>query len=63
MTALLFDWLELVLRWPAAIVRHAETIRAQAVLSRALPPGNLTGPTEEERQTLARWIAAGAPAE
>jgi uncharacterized membrane protein len=45
----------------------AERIRAQAlpihqqtVLSRAMPPGNLTGLTEEERALLDRWYRAGA---
>ncbi|HEX6141204.1 MAG TPA: urate hydroxylase PuuD, partial [Geminicoccaceae bacterium] len=45
------------------IVAAAGPIHAQAVLSRAMPPGNLTGLTEEERAVLARWVEAGAPAE
>jgi uncharacterized membrane protein len=27
-----------------------------------MPPGNITEITPEERQTLAAWFAAGAPA-
>jgi uncharacterized membrane protein len=33
-------------------------IYQQTVLSRAMPPGNLTAMTEEERQLLARWSRA-----
>ena len=32
----------------------------QAVLSNAMPPGNITEITPEERQVLAGWIADGA---
>ena len=45
----------------------AQRIRAQAlqihqqtVLSRAMPPGNLTGLTEDERALLDRWYRSGA---
>lgn len=37
---------------------NAPRIHAQAVASQAMPPGNLTGLTEEERALLARWTAA-----
>jgi uncharacterized membrane protein len=40
---------------PARVQTEAARIHQQAVLSRAMPPGNLTGITEEERQLLARW--------
>jgi uncharacterized membrane protein len=40
---------------------HANAIEQQAVLTRAMPIGNLTGMTDDERKTLAAWIAAGAP--
>jgi uncharacterized membrane protein len=30
------------------------------VLSKAMPPGNLTGMTEEERALLDRWYRSGA---
>ena len=36
-------------------------IRRVAVDSRAMPLGNATGMTEEERQKLGAWIAAGSP--
>jgi len=37
------------------IRRHAGQIRLQAVLSHAMPPGNVTEITDEERAVLARW--------
>jgi uncharacterized membrane protein len=43
---------------PEAVARHAGTIRAFAVLTRAMPPHNLTEMTEEERHALAAWLAA-----
>jgi uncharacterized membrane protein len=39
---------------------QALQIHRQAVLSRAMPPGNLTGLTEAERALLDRWYRAGA---
>jgi len=39
----------------ARVRAQAARIHQQAVLSRAMPPGNLTGITEEERQLLERW--------
>jgi len=47
---------------PVRIEAQAAAIDAQAVRSRAMPIGNLTGMTDEERNTLGAWIAAGAPA-
>ena len=41
---------------------HAPLISLQAVRSDAMPPGNVTDMTAAERQVLAAWIAAGAPA-
>ena len=38
----------------------AVQIRQQSVLSKAMPPGNLTGMTDEERRLLDRWVASGA---
>ncbi len=52
-----------VLDTPEQIAGRAEAIRAQAVDSTAMPLGNATGMTEEERATLGAWIAAGAPVE
>jgi uncharacterized membrane protein len=45
---------------PAQIVANAAAIRAQAVASRAMPLGNLTGMTDDERARLGAWIDAGA---
>jgi uncharacterized membrane protein len=41
----------------AEIEARAEDIERQAVLTRAMPPGNSTGMTEEERELLAAWIS------
>ncbi len=48
---------------PERIVRHAREIQLQAVLTHAMPPGNITEITPEERQVLAAWVAGGATAE
>jgi len=48
---------------PELIQRHARPIELQAVLTHAMPPGNVTEITAEERQILAAWVAAGAPLE
>jgi uncharacterized membrane protein len=40
----------------ADIVRQARAIELQAVHSRAMPPGNITEITAEERQVLAAWL-------
>jgi len=50
-----------VLDTQALIVANAQKINEQAVVSRVMPIGNLTGMTDAERATLAAWIAAGAP--
>ncbi|MFO1398373.1 MAG: urate hydroxylase PuuD [Burkholderiales bacterium] len=44
----------------AAIVANAQRIGEQSVSTRAMPLGNLTGMTDDERATLGAWIAAGA---
>jgi len=54
---------DVVLDSPENINRHARLIDIQAVRSSAMPPGNITEITAEERQILAAWIAAGAPAQ
>ena len=46
---------------PADIAREAGRIHAQTVASRAMPLGNLSGMTDEERARLGRWVGAGAP--
>ena len=53
---------DIVLDSPEAISRHARLIDINAVRSSAMPPGNITEMTAQERQTLAAWFAAGAPA-
>ena len=47
---------------PDNIRRHARLIAINAVRSNAMPPGNITQMTADERQILAAWLAAGAPA-
>jgi uncharacterized membrane protein len=39
---------------------QAAAIHQQTVLGKAMPPGNLTGMTQEERTLLDRWFRAGA---
>ena len=46
---------------PEMIRKHAREIQRQATLTHAMPPGNITEISPEERQILAAWIAAGAP--
>lgn len=43
------------------IRRQARAIELNAVRSSAMPPGNVTGMTADERAILAAWLAAGAP--
>jgi uncharacterized membrane protein len=42
---------------------HAPLIAIAAVRSNAMPPGNITEMTKDERLVLASWLAAGAPAQ
>ncbi|HLN11198.1 MAG TPA: urate hydroxylase PuuD [Xanthobacteraceae bacterium] len=48
---------------PDHIRRNARLIARNAVWSNAMPPGNITEMTPDERRTLAAWIDAGAPAQ
>ena len=41
--------------------RHAQQVLLQSVKTNAMPIGNLTGMTDEERARLGAWIAAGMP--
>jgi uncharacterized membrane protein len=50
-----------VLDGPDNMTRHARLIEINAVRSNAMPPGNITEITPQERQILAAWLAAGAP--
>jgi uncharacterized membrane protein len=40
------------------IEARADDIGRQAVETRAMPPGNATGMTEDERAQLAAWVAS-----
>ena len=46
---------------PERIYANASKIYEQAVATRAMPIGNLTGMTDDERATVAAWLAGGAP--
>jgi uncharacterized membrane protein len=45
------------------IRRHARLIEVWAVRSHAMPPGNVTEMTADERRLLAAWLSAGAKTE
>ena len=45
---------------PERVRAQALQIHRQTVASRAMPPGNLTGMTDEERSLLDRWYLSGA---
>ena len=47
---------------PERIAANAQKIYEQAVASKAMPIGNLTGMTDDERARLGAWVAAGSPA-
>ena len=46
----------------AEIVANADRAYEQVVVTRAMPLGNVTGITEEERDLIGRWVRSGAPA-
>ncbi len=48
---------------PERIRLQATAIVSQAAMTNAMPPGNVTEITQEERALLAAWLAAGAPGE
>lgn len=50
----------LLLDTPDRIRANAQKILEQAVVTKAMPLGNLTGMTDAERATLGAWIVAGA---
>ena len=50
----------IVFETPQQIARLAPKIYTQAVRTRAMPLGNLTQITDDERTSLRTWIAAGA---
>lgn len=47
-----------VLETEADVARAAREIYLQSAVTHAMPPGNLSGMTEEEREALARWYRA-----
>jgi len=47
-------------RYPGHIARYAPRIYDMAVASEAMPLGNETGMTQQERAELGAWIKAGA---
>jgi len=46
---------------PEQIRARAARIAERVVAQRTMPLGNVTGMTDEERDLLQRWVAAGAP--
>ena len=46
----------IVLETIADIRKHAATISAQTVQTKAMPLGNQSGMTDDERATLAQWL-------
>ena len=51
-----------VLETPEQVAARAETIRS-LVASKAMPIGNVTGMTDEERALVLAWVDQGAPTE
>ncbi|MEO8741453.1 MAG: urate hydroxylase PuuD [Casimicrobiaceae bacterium] len=51
------------LHTPELIVANAQKIYEQAVVTKSMPIANLSGMTDDERATVAAWVAAGAPAQ
>lgn len=49
----------IVLETPEQTLAHAAQIYQQAVVTKAMPIGNLTAITDEERATLGRWYRGG----
>jgi uncharacterized membrane protein len=49
------------LETPEQVKAAADQIHKQTIATQAMPIGNLTKMTDEERALLGRWLAAGAP--
>ena len=45
---------------PQDIIKNLRKIKAQSIDSDAMPPGNLTGITQKEKETIENWISQGA---
>ena len=52
--------LELVFDTPLDIINNINKIKSQALDSDIMPPGNLTGMTQVERDKISLWISQGA---
>ncbi|MBK4734898.1 urate hydroxylase PuuD [Noviherbaspirillum pedocola] len=50
----------IVLEGPEAIRSHAQLIYQQVVVQKAMPLGNVTGITDDERALIAKWFEGGA---
>ena len=46
----------------AEIVANARRAYEQVVVTKAMPLGNVTGITDDERELIGRWVRSGAPA-
>jgi len=46
----------------AEIVANARRAYQQVVVTKAMPLGNVTGMTDDERDLIGRWVRSGAPA-
>ena len=53
--------LGVMLDTPTRVQAQADKIYTQVVVAKAMPLGNLTGMTEEERAIIGAWVGAGAP--
>jgi uncharacterized membrane protein len=49
----------IVLDTPELLLRHAGKVHQQAVVLKAMPIGNMTSMTDEERAEIGAWFAAG----
>ena len=52
--------LGIVFEKPEDIIKNVDKIKAQAIDSDIMPPGNMTGITENERNKINSWIELGA---
>jgi uncharacterized membrane protein len=48
---------------PERIGTYAQQIHQQVVVAKVMPPGNLTGMTDDERSLIDRWFRSGAKVE
>ena len=50
----------ILLETPEQLTQHAQTVYQQSVVTKAMPIGNLTGITDEERAQLGEWFTRSA---